>query len=51
MKIGINGFGRISRLAFRALWDCPGLTLVHVNDPAGEAAATHLLQFDSVHGR
>ncbi len=52
MKIGINGFGRIGRLVFRALWDRPGLTLVHVNDPAGDAAAAaHLLQFDSVHGR
>ncbi len=52
MKIGINGFGRIGRLVFRALWGRPGLTLVHVNDPAGDAAAAaHLLQFDSVHGR
>ncbi len=52
MKIGINGFGRIGRLVFRALWDRPGIELVHVNDPAGDAhAAAHLLAFDSVHGR
>jgi glyceraldehyde 3-phosphate dehydrogenase len=52
MKIGINGFGRIGRLVFRALWGRPGIELVHVNDPAGDAhAAAHLLVFDSVHGR
>ncbi len=52
MKIGINGFGRIGRLVFRALWGRPGIALVHVNDPAGDAAAAaHLLEFDSVHGR
>ena len=52
MKLGINGFGRIGRLVFRALWGSPGLELVHVNDPAGDAAtAAHLLAFDSVHGR
>ncbi|CAK6701914.1 ArsJ-associated glyceraldehyde-3-phosphate dehydrogenase [Synechococcus sp. BA-124 BA4] len=52
MKIGINGFGRIGRLVFRALWGRPGIVLVHVNDPAGDAAAAaHLLEFDSVHGR
>jgi glyceraldehyde 3-phosphate dehydrogenase len=52
MKIGINGFGRIGRLVFRALWGRPGIELVHVNDPAGDAhSAAHLLLFDSVHGR
>ncbi len=52
MKIGINGFGRIGRLVFRALWGRPGIELVHVNDAAGDAAtAAHLLAFDSVHGR
>jgi len=52
MNIGINGFGRIGRLVFRALWGRPGIELVHVNDPAGDAAAAaHLLEFDSVHGR
>jgi glyceraldehyde 3-phosphate dehydrogenase len=60
MKIGINGFGRIGRLLFRALWDRPangsaaagGYELVHVNDAAGDAhTAAHLLAFDSVHGR
>ncbi|SBO43253.1 ArsJ-associated glyceraldehyde-3-phosphate dehydrogenase [Cyanobium sp. NIES-981] len=52
MKVGINGFGRIGRLVFRALWGRPGIELVHVNDRAGDAAAAaHLLAFDSVHGR
>ena len=52
MKIGINGFGRIGRLVFRALWGKPGIELVHVNDSSGDAAtAAHLLAFDSVHGR
>ena len=52
MRIGINGFGRIGRLVFRALWGRPGVELVHINDPAGEAStAAHLLEFDSVHGR
>jgi glyceraldehyde 3-phosphate dehydrogenase len=52
MKIGINGFGRIGRLVFRALWGRPGIQLVHVNDSAGDAhTAAHLLAFDSVHGR
>ncbi|MEB3316862.1 MAG: ArsJ-associated glyceraldehyde-3-phosphate dehydrogenase [Cyanobacteriota bacterium] len=52
MNIGINGFGRIGRLVFRALWGRPGITLVHVNDAGGDAhTAAHLLAFDSVHGR
>ncbi len=52
MRLGINGFGRIGRLVFRALWGRPGIELVHINDPAGDAeAAAHLLVFDSVHGR
>ena len=52
MLIGINGFGRIGRLVFRALWGRPGIQIVHVNDPAGDApTAAHLLSFDSVHGR
>ncbi|MDM7954658.1 MAG: ArsJ-associated glyceraldehyde-3-phosphate dehydrogenase [Cyanobium sp. CZS 25K] len=52
MRIGINGFGRIGRLVFRALWGRPGLEVVQVNDTAGDAAtAAHLLEFDSVHGR
>lgn len=52
MNSGINGFGRIGRLVFPALWGRPGIELAHVNDPAGDAhTAAHLLAFDSVHGR
>ncbi len=52
VKIGINGFGRIGRLALRAAWDWPELEFVRINDPAGDAAThAHLLNFDSVHGR
>ncbi|GGK70922.1 ArsJ-associated glyceraldehyde-3-phosphate dehydrogenase [Amphritea balenae] len=51
MKIGINGFGRMGRLALRAAWDWPGLEFVQINDPAGDTATlAHLLTFDSVHG-
>ena len=51
-RIGINGFGRMGRLALRAAWDWPDLTFAHVNEIAGDAAtAAHLLAFDSIHGR
>lgn len=52
IKIGINGFGRIGRLALRASWDWPEFEFVRINDPAGDAAThAHLINFDSVHGR
>ena len=51
-RIGINGFGRIGRLALRAGWAGPDLEFVHVNELHGDAAtAAHLVEFDSVHGR
>ena len=51
-KIGINGFGRIGRLAFRAAFDNPDIEIVHVNELKGGAKlAAHLLEFDTVHGR
>jgi len=51
-RIGINGFGRMGRLAVRALQQQPGLQLVHINEHKGGAeTAAHLLEFDSVHGR
>jgi glyceraldehyde 3-phosphate dehydrogenase len=51
-RIGINGFGRMGRLALRAGWGRPDLHFVHVNEIAGgPATAAHLLTFDSVHGR
>lgn len=49
---GINGFGRMGRLALRAAWDRHMLQITHINDPAGDAETlAHLLNFDSVHGR
>ncbi len=52
IKVGINGFGRIGKLALRAAWDWPELEFVQINDPAGDAIThAHLLNFDSVHGR
>ncbi|EGM76828.1 glyceraldehyde-3-phosphate dehydrogenase, type I [Rheinheimera sp. A13L] len=52
IKVGINGFGRIGRLAIRAAFDWPEFEFVQINDPAGDAATfAHLLNFDSVHGR
>src|SRR5688572_7721616 len=51
-RIGINGFGRMGRLALRAAWGWPDFEFVHVNELHGDAAtAAHLLTFDSVHGR
>lgn len=52
IKVGINGFGRIGRLAFRAAFDWDDVEFVHINDPAGDAETlAHLLNFDSVQGR
>ena len=52
VRIGINGFGRMGRLALRAAWETPGLEFTHINEPkGGSQAAAHLLAFDSVHGR
>ncbi len=52
LNIGINGFGRIGRLALRAAFDWPEFRFVQINDPAGDAATlAHLLNFDSVQGR
>jgi glyceraldehyde 3-phosphate dehydrogenase len=52
MRIGINGFGRMGRLALRAGWGRGDLAFVHVNELHADAAtAAHLLTFDSVHGR
>ena len=52
VKVGINGFGRIGRLALRAAWQWPDFEFVQINDPAGDAQTfAHLLNFDSVQGR
>ena len=56
VRVGINGFGRIGRLAVRGLAHRRSLgddiELVHVNEPNADATtAAHLLEFDTVHGR
>lgn len=52
LRIGINGFGRMGRLALRAAWDWPDLAIAHINEvKGGPETAAHLLEFDSVHGR
>ncbi|MCL4138093.1 UNVERIFIED_CONTAM: hypothetical protein GTU68_048492 [Idotea baltica] len=52
IKIGINGFGRIGRLAFRAAVETNDLLVTAINDPAGDAQVhAHLLNFDSIQGR
>ena len=52
IRVGINGFGRMGRLALRAGWHRPDLDFVHVNEIAGGPdTAAHLLTFDAVHGR
>jgi glyceraldehyde 3-phosphate dehydrogenase len=51
-RIGINGFGRMGRLALRAGWDFPELEFAHINETGGDGTVSaHLLEFDSVHGR
>ena len=51
-RAGINGFGRIGRLALRAGWGRDDLEFVHVNEvEGGPHTGAHLLEFDSVHGR
>ncbi len=51
IKIGINGFGRIGRLIFRAAWKHPDVEVVGINDLTDAATMAHLLTYDSVHGK
>ncbi|MBR5259057.1 MAG: aldehyde dehydrogenase [Eggerthellaceae bacterium] len=51
VKVGINGFGRIGRLAFRAMYDDPEVEVVAVNDIGSLAAVAHLLKYDTMYGR
>jgi glyceraldehyde 3-phosphate dehydrogenase len=52
VKVGINGFGRIGRLVFRAMAERPKeFDVVAVNDLTDPKHLAHLLKYDSVHGR
>ncbi|MDH3699522.1 MAG: type I glyceraldehyde-3-phosphate dehydrogenase [Flavobacteriaceae bacterium] len=51
INIGINGFGRIGRLVFRATIDRPNVDVVAINDLLDVEQLAYLLEYDSVHGR
>jgi glyceraldehyde 3-phosphate dehydrogenase len=51
IRMGINGFGRIGRMVFRAALTHPELEVVAINDLTDAATMAHLLTYDSVHGR
>ncbi|HEY8343717.1 MAG TPA: type I glyceraldehyde-3-phosphate dehydrogenase [Bacillota bacterium] len=52
IKVGINGFGRIGRLVFRAAQDNPEVEIVGINDPFIDLEyMTYMLKYDSVHGK
>ncbi|MES2454621.1 MAG: type I glyceraldehyde-3-phosphate dehydrogenase [Bacteroidota bacterium] len=51
MKIAINGFGRIGRMTLRALENKPEIEVVAVNDLTDLKTLTHLLKYDTAHGR
>ncbi|MDH5358344.1 MAG: ArsJ-associated glyceraldehyde-3-phosphate dehydrogenase [Gammaproteobacteria bacterium] len=52
IRVGINGFGRMGKLALRAGWESDELEFVHINEIKGDAEChAHLLEFDSIHGR
>ena len=52
VRVGINGFGRMGRLAMRAASGNRQIEIVHINElRGGPETAAHLLEFDSVHGR
>lgn len=51
MKLGINGFGRIGRLVFRAAIDRPNVEIVGINDLLDVDYIAYMLTYDSVHGK
>ncbi|MDI6809120.1 MAG: type I glyceraldehyde-3-phosphate dehydrogenase [Candidatus Eisenbacteria bacterium] len=50
VKLGINGFGRIGRLLYRAVLNDRNIDIVAVNDVTDSKTLAHLLKYDSVHG-
>ena len=50
-KVGINGFGRIGRMVFRAMLETDKLEVVAVNDLTSAETLAHLLRYDSIHGK
>ncbi|MCL1907757.1 MAG: type I glyceraldehyde-3-phosphate dehydrogenase [Holophagaceae bacterium] len=51
IKLGINGFGRIGRMVFRAAANFPGIEIVGINDLLEPDYLAYMLMYDSVHGR
>ena len=51
LKLGINGFGRIGRIAFRATLERPDVEVVAINDLLDVEHLAYLLEYDSVHGK
>ncbi len=51
VRVAINGFGRIGRLAFRQMFQAPGYDVVAINDLTSPKMLAHLLKYDSTHGR
>ena len=51
IKIGINGFGRIGRVVFRAALNHPDVEVVAINDLTDAETMAYLLKYDSVHGQ
>jgi glyceraldehyde 3-phosphate dehydrogenase len=51
IKAGINGFGRIGRLTFRAILKKDNVEVVAINDLTDAKTLAHLLKYDSVHGK
>ncbi|MDD6436242.1 MAG: type I glyceraldehyde-3-phosphate dehydrogenase [Clostridiales bacterium] len=51
VRVAINGFGRIGRLAFRQMFQAPGYEVVAINDLTSPKMLAHLLKYDSSQGR
>lgn len=51
VKVGINGFGRIGRLAFRRIQEVEGIEVVAINDLTDADMLAHLLKYDTMQGR
>ena len=51
IKVGINGFGRIGRLAFRSAINRPNVQIVGINDLLDVEYLAYMLKYDSVHGQ
>lgn len=51
VKVGINGFGRIGRLAFRRIQDVEGVEVTRINDLTDPVMLAHLLKYDTTQGR